>query len=140
MHHLRSASAVLHFRFAAFLLFLICLLAPVAAGLLVQSMWLGNFDLTMAGSGVAVVSLLLVIPLWTQGYHTNCPLCLTPVLAPKGCTKHHDARKLMGSHRLRVALAILFRNRFRCPYCNESTALELRPSPRNATDRWSQLD
>ena len=119
MHHLRSASAVLHFRIAAILLFVICLLAAVAAGLLVQSMWLGNFHLTMAGSGVAVVSLLLVIPLWTQVYHTNCPLCLTPVLAPRSCAKHRDARKLMGSHRLRVALAVLLRNQFRCPYCNE---------------------
>ena len=132
--------AVLHFRVAAFLLFVICLLSPVAVGLLVQSMWLGNLHLTMAGSGVVVISLLLVIPLWTQGYHTNCPLCWTPVLAPKGCAKHRDARKLMGSHCLRVALAILFRNQFRCPYCNESTALKLRPSPRDVTDRWSQLD
>ena len=77
------------------------------------------------------VSFILVIPLWIQGYHTNCPLCCTPVLAPKGCTKHRDAKKLMGSHRLRVALAILFPNRFRCPYCNESTALEFHQTTRS---------
>ena len=46
----------------------------------------------------------------------------------------------MGSHRLRVALAILFKNQFRCPYCNESTALELRHSPRHVANHWSQLD
>jgi len=140
MHHLRSASNVRQFRLAAFLLFSICLLAPVAAGLLVQSMLLGNFHLTMAGSGVAVVSFILVIPIWTQGYHTNCPLCWTPVLAPRSCAKHRDAKKLMGSHRLRVALAILFRNRFRCPYCNESTALEIHHTTRHVTDHWSKLD
>ena len=136
MHHLRSSSDVRHFRLAAILLFVICLLAPVAVGLVVQSILLANFQLTIAGSGVALLSCVLVIPLWTQGYHTNCPLCWTPVLASMGCAKHRKARRLMGSHRLRVALAILFRNRFRCPYCNESTGLELH----HVTDHWSQLD
>ena len=33
----------------------------------------------------------------------------------------------MGSHRLRVALRILFRGSFVCPYCNEPTSIEARP-------------
>jgi len=140
MHHLRSSTDVRRFRFAAFLLFVICLLAPVAGCLLAQSLWLGDFNLTMAGSGIAFLCCVLIVPLWAQGYHTNCPLCWTPVLAPRSCAKHRDARKIMGSHRLRVALAILFRNQFRCPYCNESTALEVHPTSRHVTDHWSQLD
>jgi len=136
MHHLRSATAVRHFRIAALLLFVICLLAIVAVSLLVQSMLVDNFRLAMAGSSVVVFSFVLVLPLWTQVGYTNCPLCWTPVLASMNCVKHRKARKLMGSYRLRVALAILFRNRFRCPYCNESTALELRHS----TDSWPDLD
>lgn len=124
MRHLRSASLVLNFRIAAFLFFLICMLAPVSAGLLIQSILTNNFRLTLAGSGVAVLGMLLVIPQWTVGAHTNCPLCWTPVLAPKRCSKHLNARTLMGSHRLRVALAVLLKNQFRCPYCNESTAME----------------
>jgi hypothetical protein len=140
MHHVRSASLVLYFRIAAFLLFVICLLAPVAAGLLIQSMLNHDFRLTIAGSGLAIFSLLLIIPQWTLGAHTNCPLCWTPVLAPKGCTKHLNARTLMGSHRLRVALAVLLRNQFRCPYCNESTAMETGDSSRHASDHQSQPD
>jgi len=140
MHHLRSASAVLHFRLAAFLLFLIFLLAPVGLGLLLQSLLTNNFKLTVAGSGLAILSLGLVIPQWAVGSRTGCPLCWTPVLAPKGCAKHRHARTFMGSHCLRVAIAILFRKRFCCPYCDESTALD-RPSARNsAADHWSQLD
>ena len=54
---------------------------------------------------------------------------LSVVLDAGACSKKlrqtPRCKKLMGSHRLRVALAILFRNRFRCPYCNESTALEI---------------
>ena len=46
----------------------------------------------------------------------------------------------MGSHRLRVALAILFKNRFRCPYCNETTALTPPAATHHAEDRWVQPD
>jgi len=99
-----------------------------------------DWHLTLAGSGVAILSLFLVIPQWTLGTHTHCPLCWTPVLAPKGCTKHRDARKLMGSHRLRVAVAVLFKNQFRCPYCNECTAMEFPYSARHLSDHWSQPD
>jgi len=58
----------------------------------------------------------------------------------QGASARSLRRSVMGSHRLRVALAILFKNQFRCPYCNESTALELRHSPRHVANHWSQLD
>jgi hypothetical protein len=140
MHHLRSTSAVVRFRFAALLWLVICLLAPVAAGLLVQSVLADNFGLTLAGAGLAVVGVGLFIAQWAAGARTDCPLCWTPVLAPKACMKHRRAKTFLGSHRLRVALAILFQNQFRCPYCNESTALELPNSLHRPPNRWAQLD
>jgi hypothetical protein len=54
--------------------------------------------------------------------------------------KHPKARSVMGSHRLRVALAILFKNRFRCPYCNESTEMEIRERIDRSHSRRSQFD
>jgi hypothetical protein len=39
-----------------------------------------------------------------------------------------------------MALAILFGNQFRCPYGNESTAMEHHHTTRHVTDHWSQLD
>ena len=54
------------------------------------------------------------------------PLVLTPVLASKDCAKHRRARTFLGSHRLRVALSILFKNTFRCPYCWEKSAMTVR--------------
>ena len=140
MHHLRSTSAVVNFRLAALMLCVICLLAPVAVGLLVQSMMTDSPRSAMAGLGLAVLSLGLILPQWLAGSRTKCPLCWTPVLAPKGCVKHRRARTFMKSHRLRVALAILFKNQFRCPYCNESTALELRTTLHRAPNRWARLD
>ena len=140
VHHLRSISAVLNFRLAALLLFVNCLLAPVAIGLLLQSVFFDNPSAGMIGSGLVTFSLVLVIPQWAVGLHTTCPLCWTPVLAPEKCTKHLHARKFMGSHRLRVALTILFKNQFRCPYCDEPTVLEPRNTFHRAPNRWTELD
>ena len=124
MHHLHSASTVLRFRLAALLLILICLLAPVGLVLLLQSWLVNNLNLALTGSGLAILSLGLIIPQLAVGSHSRCPLCWTSVLAPKACSPHRHARKFLGSHCLRVAMGILFRKQFRCPYCNESTALD----------------
>lgn len=137
MHHLHTRSAVVHFRLAALLLLVIGLLVPVAIGVLLQSLLANSPRSALIGSGLVTLSLVLVIPQWVAGSRTGCPLCWTPVLAPKYCTKHRKARKFMGSHRLRVALAILLKNQFRCPFCNESTALA---PPRRPTASWAQLD
>jgi hypothetical protein len=51
---------------------------------------------------------------------------MMPVMVNKRCAKHGKARTVLGSHRLRVALSILFRNAFNCPYCMESTAVRVR--------------
>jgi hypothetical protein len=140
MHHLHTRSAVVPFRLAAFLLVIICLLAPIAVGLLLQSLLTDSPRSALVGSGFVALALVLAIPQWVAGTRTGCPLCWTPVLAPKYCAKHRKARKFMGSHRLRVALAILFKNRFRCPYCNESTAMAQPRAGHHTNDHWAQLD
>ncbi len=126
MHHPHTLSAVRHYRLAALMLLSNRLLAPAAAGLLLFSLMTANHQWTMIGSGLVFLSMVFVPAQWIAASRTGCPLCLTPVLAPKTCMKHRRARSFLGSHRLRVAFTILFRNRFRCPYCNESTGLELR--------------
>lgn len=140
MHHIHSRSAVRRFRLAAFLLLVVCLLAPVAVGLLLQSLLTSSPRPALIGSGLVTLALVLAVPQWVAGAHTGCPLCWAPVLGPKYCAKHRNARKFMGSHRLRVALAILFKNRFRCPFCDESTALNQPHRTHCAADPWAQLD
>jgi len=126
LHHPRSTTEIVRFRLAAALWFGICLLVPVSAGLLLLSLLADDRQVALLGVGLAMLSAGLVIPQWAIAARSGCPLCNTPVLAPKGCVKHRHAKKLLGSHRLRVAAAILFTNWFRCPYCNEATALEVR--------------
>lgn len=140
MHHPHSVSAVIRFRFAAILLLCSRLCVPIAASLLVYAVVACNRHLTIIGAGLAVLAVLLVILQWIAACHTGCPLCRTPVLAPKACMKHRRARTFIGSHRLRVALAILLKSQFRCPYCNESTSMELRNTLYRPVTRSSRLD
>jgi hypothetical protein len=116
------------------------LLAFLIIGLLAQATLTANFDLTLIGVALVIPFFVLMFIQWIVASRTGCPLCRTPVLAPRSCIKHRRARSFLGSHRLRVALAVLFRNHFRCPYCNESTALEVRETVRLSHSRRSLMD
>ena len=126
MHHPRSISAARRLRIASLLLVGNRLLIPVAGGLLLFSLLTNDQRLMIYGLVLMIVCLLLVVAQWIAAYHAGCPLCRTPVLAPMRCMKHRKARPLMGSYQLRVALAIMFTEQFRCPYCNEPTAMDVR--------------
>lgn len=107
--------------------------------LMVMVIWAGiifndHYDLAVLGLGLLALPMVMVIMEWLLSTHTNCPLCLTSVMASRSCAKHRHARTVLGSHRLRVALAVLFRNSFCCPYCNESTELTVRPNA--PTGKW----
>ena len=130
MHHPRSTTAIRRFRLAACLLVGNCLFALVAAYLLGHSLLTQNFQWTVLGAALVGILLLMVLAQWIAASGTRCPLCCTPVLAPMRCARHRRARTILGSHRLRVALTILFKNHFRCPFCNEVTGLEVRPPER----------
>jgi hypothetical protein len=114
------------------------LFAPLAAGLLVYSLLISSRQGVMFGGGLMATSLIGVILQWMVASRANCPLCMTAVLAPRACTKNRRARSFCGSCRLRVALAILFKNRFRCQYCNEPTAMQVREKIRD-TDTKKHL-
>jgi hypothetical protein len=126
MHRLRSKSAIHRFRFAAMLFCAKCVMIPISGVLLTYSIIIHDDQLTILSMELVLLTVVVAFLQWLIAARTSCPLCMTPVLAKKGCTKHRQARTAFGSHRLRVALAILFKNSFRCPYCHEPTALEVR--------------
>jgi len=126
MHRLRSNHAIYRFRISALLLCAKCVLIPVVAVMLCHSIIVHDDFLTILAMGGIALCVLIVVLQWVVSARTNCPLCMTPVLANKDCVKSRNARKFLGSYRLRVALSLLFKNTFRCPYCNEPTALEVR--------------
>jgi len=139
MHHPRSISAARRLRIASLLLLANRLLIPAASGLLLVSLLTNDQHLMTYGAILVVIGLLLIIAQWIAASHAGCPLCRTPVLAPMACVKHRKARRMLGSYQLRVALGIMFTDRFRCPYCNESTTMEVRETLRSSRPRGSQV-
>jgi len=112
-------------RIAGLLLLASRLLITVAGGLLLVSMLAYNRQLMIVGLGVLIISFMLIFAQWISASRAGCPLCRTPVLSPMRCMKHRRARSFLGSYRMRVALAIMFTERFRCPYCNEPTTMDV---------------
>ncbi len=131
MHHPRSASAAQRLRLASILLLANRLLILPAVGMLLISFFAHDRYLTIFGSTLMVVSFLLLLAQLLVASQAGCPLCRTPVLASLGCVKHRKAKRFLGSYPLRVALAITFREQFRCPYCNEPTGMEIREKYRD---------
>lgn len=126
MHRFQSQSIITRFKIASLLLCLKLLLIPGVLGLLVYSILKGDHQLTYAAMAAAAGILLMTIVQFLIAARARCPLCMTPVLATKRCSKHRKARTFLGSYRLRVALAVLFRGSFSCPYCNEPSVMEVR--------------
>jgi hypothetical protein len=126
MHKLPSSSSVRRFRIASLLLCGKCVMTPLAGAFLVYAILRGDQALVFLALGAIGLTILMVVLQWLVSARTQCPLCLTPVLANKHCMKHREARTFLGSYRLRVAIGVILSNSFRCPYCNEPTRVEVR--------------
>jgi hypothetical protein len=126
MHQFRSRSTILRFKTASLLLCSRYLLASLASVTFIYAVLQDDRKLTHVAIGMGIAAALATIFQWILAARTRCPLCLAPVLASRDCAKHRRAFPLLGSHRLRVALSILFKNTFRCPYCWEKSAMTVR--------------
>lgn len=126
MHRLPSHSIVRRFRVASLLVLLMFLSAPVALACIGYGFFSGEHRcLAIAGAVVAAGVFCMVLNFIIAG-RLRCPLCMVPPLLNRRCSKHKEAKTLFGSHRLEVAQSILFKGSFRCPYCGEPTAMEVR--------------
>jgi hypothetical protein len=130
MHRFQSRSTILRFRLASALLYLGILTAVSSLALLTLCFLFSDRDLAILVPLVGGLAALMFIIQWILSRRTHCPLCMTPVMAKKHCSKHRKARKLLGSHRLRVAAAVIVRGTFTCPYCNERSELKVREKRR----------
>jgi len=126
MHRFQSKSTITRFRCAAFLICAECLLVPLVVAVLVDALVRNDHRQIFLAMGLFGLTVIVGILQWVLASRTRCPLCMTPVLATKGCSKHRNARKFLGSHRMRVALGVLFRGSFTCPYCHEPSVMEVR--------------
>jgi hypothetical protein len=126
MHKLPNRSSTIRFRLAALLICAKTILIFSTLAIYAYAFVTHNREFAMIGLilTAAVLAVFLFRFLFASSCH--CPLCRVPVLSQNSCSKNNKARNLLGSYRLRIALQILFKNRFRCPYCNETTELKPR--------------
>jgi hypothetical protein len=130
MHRFPSRHVINRFRLASFLLFLKYVGIVVSVFTLVKAFLHDDRDGIMMGASIGGATLTVLLLQLLVAERTRCPLCLTPVLGNKRCSKNRNAKTFFGSYRLRVALAIFFRGSFRCPYCDEPSVLEVRSDRR----------
>jgi hypothetical protein len=139
MHHPRTISDARRLRIASLLLVCNRLLIVSAAALLLLALFANDYHLMIYGTILVGSSIVLIFAQWIAASHAGCPLCRTAVLSSMGCVKHRKARHVLGSYKLRVALAIMFRAQFRCPYCNEPTAMAVKERLRSSGIRGSDF-
>jgi predicted RNA-binding Zn-ribbon protein involved in translation (DUF1610 family) len=126
MHRLPSKKSIIRMRATAIL---ICLkfLTATAAGICISWGIIADDDKSsIAGLALLIATFILAIAQWILAAKTYCPLCHTPVMSSKRCSRSRKARKFLGSYKLQVALAVIFTGRFRCPYCGEPSTLDVR--------------
>jgi hypothetical protein len=139
MHHLRSKSTVLRFRLGALTFVFQGLVLLVSAGVLAYAYVRGERELAVYAVFGLLGGFLMFLLAWMLSSRANCPLCMMPVLLNKGCAKHSRAKTAFGSHRMQVALSILFKNSLVCPYCLERTAVKVRQPGMHRAGRRSGL-
>lgn len=130
MHRFANRSSIFRLQFCA-LLYVVGygLLIVSALSLAVFMMMRADVQLlrgALAGFGFGAILLFFQ---WLLSQRVYCPLCRMPVIGKKSCNRHRNASKRFGSYRIPVALGVLFNGWFRCPYCNEPSALEVRNRP-----------
>lgn len=133
MHHPRHAYTIRNLRVAALLLCLKRVLIAASVVILAVSLFRHDTRLSLISLAAIGIALLFALVQWIFASSARCPLCMMPVLSRKGCSTHRHARQFLGSLRLQVALSILFKGWFHCPYCNEPTVLRLKPLPQKAS-------
>lgn len=126
MHRLSSKRAVMNLRMAA-----ASLLGFIGFAIAVPNLLLISFvtsDRVMSvfalWCGAIAGSLYVLYLLFASG--VRCPLCHVRMIARNLCSINRRAKSTLGSHRLRVALGVLFMRCFRCPYCGEATEVRAR--------------
>jgi len=131
MHRLPSHSALVRFRLSAWFFVLGLVFLIVGLGYFGYAVSIGQERHILIASGVIAAGVICLIVQWITSARARCPLCLTPSMAKKNCSKNRNAQRLLGSYRLKVASSIILNGHFRCPYCNEPTVLEVRRRPNN---------
>ena len=126
MHRLPHEAYLFRYRIGSSLLLLKWLLVPMSLAYLFGSLIFGDTNQVHAALWLIAATLGVMLTQWLIAARCRCPICMGTPLARKACVKHRNATRLLGSYRLRVAHSIIWKGYFRCPFCGETTAMEVR--------------
>lgn len=126
MHRLPSKSTLRKFRIASIVVLAAGLGPLLFFGFAIYGLVMRELYWVLIAAFCLAGGLLLLLLSFILSARLRCPLCMVPPLVRRGCSKHRDAERLFGSHRFKVATSIIFTNKFRCPYCGERTAMQVR--------------
>lgn len=126
MHQFFSRAAVVRFKLTSWLLVLLWLLAPATLGVFVYTLLSDDTGFKGVLLGLNIATVAAVVIHWPLSAHVRCPLCLGPAISHGGGSRNRRAKPLFGSYGLRVACAAIFKKRFCCPCCGETTELKAR--------------
>ena len=136
MHKQRSLKALRALNIGAYHFVFNILLAIGAIGYFLYSAVLYDERGIMIGGGLAVLWLLSALIFFLKGASLRCSLCMNPVWAGRKCQKHSKAKPALGvSYRLGIALSVIFKGCYRCPYCGESFSARKSRKPGESSRR-----
>ncbi len=120
LHHQRSSHTLRLLWVGALHFFINLLLAIAALCTIAYFFYTSNLVGVYVGVGLIGVWIISAFIFMARGSKIRCSLCMNPVLGGSKCQKHKNVKPSLGvSYRLGVASGVVFRGRYRCPYCGE---------------------
>lgn len=141
MHRFTHISSLIRLRLAAFLLLLKWLFAPLTIAFVICALVmliLEDDALLIPAAELIGFTLVIFFLEWAITGRCRCPLCLGLLLRNSGSVRNRNARRRLGSYRLRVVTDMFFQGVFRCPHCGESCLMEVRDPRRHSGSRRRQ--
>ncbi len=129
MHYIKSKFRAQAFRRASIVFVLAYLSLFVAGGMVIYTFIDRSGEKLLILGIVLGVTLLLWATTMIVSGTCRCQLCQASTMRSLKCSHHKNAKKLLGSYRFRIAVAVLCKGAYRCSYCGE--AFSLRPKVEN---------
>lgn len=113
----------------------------VGAGALLTKAWVMRDDRSLVvGFVMAVVAVLCVLGGLILSSKIDCPVCFGRLFGSAQCSKHREARRVLGSTRLAMVIqTILAFEKLKCRFCGTSLRLDKHGLGRPARNRIDEL-
>jgi hypothetical protein len=137
MHCLPNQTTVKRYRLAALLILLKWLLITGSLPLFGYALLVDRRDLSYLAIGLWGFAGFVAVSHWMTGARARCPLCLVPSFSHLQQSKSTKAKQVFGSYRFFVALGVIFKGCFHCPYCAKDVAVRTRQHRDLSAPEWA---